>query len=85
MVQMCSTTGELFHRMLKQFDQQGRSERRPEAYPLGYVEGLNDARTKLADCFSILLALNKGDEFLVDHIRSFPLRDVPCLGDPDES
>ena len=34
---------------------QAGSERRPEAYPLGYVEGLNDARTKLADCFSILL------------------------------
>ncbi len=27
----------------------------PEAYPLGYVEGLNDARTMLADFFSILL------------------------------
>ncbi|HEX7092919.1 MAG TPA: hypothetical protein VF205_04510, partial [Nitrospiraceae bacterium] len=27
----------------------------PEAYLLGYVEGLNDARTKLADFFSILL------------------------------
>ena len=27
----------------------------PEAYPLGYVEGLNDARTKLAAFFSILL------------------------------
>ena len=26
----------------------------PEAYPSGYVEGLNDARTKLADFFSIL-------------------------------
>ena len=56
MVQMCGTTGEPFHRMFKQFDQQDRSERRPEAYPLGYVEGLNDARTKLADCFSILLS-----------------------------
>jgi hypothetical protein len=85
MVQMCGTTGEPFHRMLKQFDQQGRSERRPEAYPLGYVEGLNDARTKLADCFSILLAANKGDEFLVHHIRSFPLRDVPCIGDSGKS
>src|SRR5467141_3338246 len=29
----------------------------PEAYPLGYVEGLNDARTKLADFFSSLLEL----------------------------
>jgi hypothetical protein len=27
----------------------------PEAYPLGYVEGLNDVRTLLADFFSILL------------------------------
>jgi hypothetical protein len=26
----------------------------PEAYPLGYVEDLNDARTLLADFFSIL-------------------------------
>jgi hypothetical protein len=35
--------------------QQGRSGRRPEAYPLGYVEDLSDARTPLADFFSILL------------------------------
>ena len=35
--------------------QRGRSERRPEAYPQGYVEDLSDARTKLADFFSILL------------------------------
>jgi len=27
-------------------------------YPLGYVEGLNDARTLLADLFSILLEVN---------------------------
>ena len=26
----------------------------PEAYSLGYVEGLNDAKTKLADFFNIL-------------------------------
>src|SRR4029079_10567190 len=42
-------------RMLKKAVQQGRSERRPEAYPLGYVEDLNDARTKLTAFFSILL------------------------------
>ena len=41
--------------MLKKAVQQGRSERRADAYPLGYVEGLNDARTLLADFFSILL------------------------------
>jgi hypothetical protein len=42
-------------RLLKKAIQQGRSECRPEAYPLGYVEDLNDARTKLADFFSSLL------------------------------
>ena len=28
----------------------------PKACPLGYVEGLSDARTMLADCFCTLLA-----------------------------
>jgi len=42
--------------MLEKAVQQGRSERRAEAYPLGYVEGLSDAKTKLAEFFSILLA-----------------------------
>jgi hypothetical protein len=44
--------------MLKKAVQQGRSKSRTEAYPLGYVEGLNDARTTLAVFFSILLKLN---------------------------
>ena len=35
--------------------QQGRRELRAETYPLGYVQGLNYARTLLADFFSILL------------------------------
>ena len=47
--------GGLSNRMLKKTVQQGRSERRPEAYPLGYVEDLSDARTMLAGFFSILL------------------------------
>jgi hypothetical protein len=34
--------------------QQGRSERRASTYPLGYVEDLSDARTKLPAFFSIL-------------------------------
>ena len=42
--------------MLKKFVQQGRSERKDESYSAPYVEDLNDARTKLADFFSILLA-----------------------------
>jgi len=50
--------------MLKKAVQQGRSERRPEAYPLGYVEGLNDARTLLADFFSILLYLHPLNFFI---------------------
>jgi hypothetical protein len=41
--------------MFKKAVQRGRSEQRPEAYPLGYVEDLSDARTKLADLFNILL------------------------------
>ena len=57
----------------------------PSEHLRRYVEGLSDARTKLADFFSILSGVNKGDEFLVNQVRSFPLRDVPCLGDSDES
>ena len=34
--------------------QQGRSERRGESYSVPYVEPLSDARTLLADFFSIL-------------------------------
>jgi hypothetical protein len=45
----------------------------------------NNGPLTLADCFSILLAANKGDEFLVDQVWSFPLWDVSCLGDSDES
>lgn len=32
-----------------------------------------------------LLGTNMGNEFLVDHIRPFPLRDVSCSGYADES
>ena len=41
--------------MLKKAVQRGRSERRAEAHSLPCVEVLSDARTKLADFFSILL------------------------------
>ena len=44
-------------RMLKKAVQQGRSERRGEGVPCRYVEPLSDARTMLADFFSILLGL----------------------------
>jgi hypothetical protein len=45
-------------RMLKKSIQQGRSERRGEAYSVLYVEPLSDARTMLVDFFSILLREN---------------------------
>ena len=41
--------------MLKQFVSKAGGESKPEAYPLGYVEDFDELRTKLADCFSILL------------------------------
>src|SRR5215471_6801164 len=43
------------NRMVKPAVQQGRSEPRAEANPLGYVEGLREARTMLAACFTILI------------------------------
>jgi hypothetical protein len=42
-------------RLFKKTVQQGRSECRPGGVPLGYVEDLNDARTKLAVFFDSLL------------------------------
>jgi len=41
--------------MFKKACQQGRSERRGEAYSVLYVETLSDARTKLEDFFNVLL------------------------------
>jgi hypothetical protein len=41
-------------RMFKKAVQQGRSERRGEAYSGPYVEPLSDVRTPLADFFNIL-------------------------------
>ncbi len=41
-------------RMFKKTVQRGRSERRPEAYPLGYGEDLSEVRTTLAGFFNIL-------------------------------
>ena len=41
--------------MLKKAVQQGRSEWRPEAYPLGYVEDFDGRERCWQDFFSILL------------------------------
>jgi hypothetical protein len=40
--------------MLKRPSSKAAASEGPEAYPLGYVEGLSDARTQLAVFFSIL-------------------------------
>ena len=66
--------------MLKKTVQQGRSERRPEAYPLGYVEGLNDARTMLADFFSIRLGHDVAHEIVQCRIGNLDLDEFPCCG-----
>jgi hypothetical protein len=42
-------------RLFKKAVQQGRSERRGDAYFIPYVEPLSDARTTLADFFNSLL------------------------------
>ena len=73
---------------------QGRSERRPEAshfspahpklprqlvFRVGYVEGLNDARTKLADCFRSLLSGNVS-RAIIRHSRLIgELHDIAVL------
>ena len=47
-------------RVFKKAVQQGRSERRGEAYSVPYVEPLSDARTPLADFFNTLLIAPAG-------------------------
>jgi len=41
-------------RMLKKFASKAAASEDPRGVPLGYVEGLSDARTPLAGFFSIL-------------------------------
>ncbi len=42
----------------KRMSSKAEDESKPEAYPQGYVEDFDEPRTKLADFFSILLALS---------------------------
>jgi hypothetical protein len=48
----CESLFDLFCRLFKKIFQRGHSERKPEAYSVGYVEGLSDARTKLEGFFN---------------------------------
>ena len=57
----------------------GRPQRvRARGVPLGYVEGLNDARTLLAGCFSILLGRFFGfvEHEVHDHHHGAPKHDL---------
>ena len=56
--------------------QRGRSEHRGEAYSVPYVEPLSDARTKLADFFSILLGSHTSGVGSPAYARS---RDYPAF------
>lgn len=58
--------------MLKKSVQQGRSERRGEAYSVSYVEPLREARTPLAGFFSILLVESHMGSQLVVVERCLP-------------
>jgi hypothetical protein len=48
--------------------------------PSGYVEGLNDARTLLADFFSIRLGDDMAHEIVQSCIRDLDLDEFPCCG-----
>jgi hypothetical protein len=49
-------------------------------YPLGYVEGLNDARTMLADFFSILLCDDVAHKVVQSRIGNLDVDELPCSG-----
>jgi hypothetical protein len=51
----CRVTRRSYAGCSKRLSSKAAASEDPEAYPLGYVEGLNDARTTLADFFSVLL------------------------------
>jgi hypothetical protein len=48
--------------------------------PLGYVEGLNDARTPLAGFFSILLRDDVAHKIVQGRIGDLDLDELPCGG-----
>ena len=70
MVRTFRTTGEPRAGCSKRPSSKAAASEEPEAYPLGYVEDLNDARTMLVGFFSILLALLDG------HVRSAMLTGI---------
>ncbi len=49
--------------MLKKVVSKAAASEGPKAYPLGYVEGLSDARTTLANFFSFLLETQGPDVY----------------------
>ncbi len=59
--------------MLKKPASKAAASEGPKAYPPGYVEGLNDARTPLAGFFSTLLENRVGERLTYQRIGNlFP-------------
>jgi hypothetical protein len=48
--------------------------------PLGYVEGLNDARTLLEGFFSVLLSYDVAYKIIQRRIGDLDLDEFPCVG-----
>ena len=63
MVRPCASRASIPTGCSKRLFSKAAASEDPEAYPLGYVEDLNDARTLLADFFSIMLVARIGDGY----------------------
>ncbi len=60
---LCNDRRSWFDELFKMAAQRGRSKRGSEAYPLGYVEDLSDARTMLEGIFNSL------SKFIAEELR----------------
>jgi len=74
MLPLCQTDSPNPPGSSKRLSSKAAASEGPEAYPLGYVEVLNDARTPLAGFFSILLPFH---QLSVGIVRSGKLRPSP--------
>ena len=63
MVRPCASRASIPTGCSKRLFSKAAASEDPEAYPLGYVEDLNDARPLLADFFSIMLVARIGDGY----------------------
>ena len=83
----CGTIFALFEKQYSKQDAQKGCPARPQrvkarGVPLGYVEGLNDARTPLAGFFSILLRNDVAHKIVQSRIGDLDLDELPRCGCP---